>query len=532
VELPVSAIAAELEPLTPEIQQGERYIDNYRPCEHLGSIEEIDLEGHIDQGHTVFMFDAEGTVVSKDGWVVDQTVKDRLDAARNHAIKSGKQLHIFIATNKRPKDEADLWQMQAWADQIGAEQVFTPLESGQRKPSPYMLLQTMEYMERYHPDEELTHENYVMVDDKLGAGIMAANFVGVHSIYVDRRGETDLMGDRVRRVFEGVLLDQIHCRERPPEPTKFDQSHASQYQQQYSSPFEASVHLALPPEYQGKIRIHGYNPDEPVIGLSNTRLGQLRPGPISKVTGPVVDPTLRGLHAADSFIFDSELMRQHGDVIAMVATKARPEIMKLAAEATRQGKKKEALAWYTLAWALDWFDGKSARASNRGPSEEGAKADYLSDKETAKIIADAQLETTIMPKWFDIVIKAREMLRGEQREIGLREGLDTEHSTPSSRKSTLVEAVAGGIAFVAPKEARNVVFAVPAIAKLSTLSTGLDEWRIQALRKRFAAETKRNAQEYGSLRDLTIVIEKPARILRKEARRSRVLGYVGVTAGS
>ena len=143
-------------------------IERYRPNEVQHNLVSVDLEGHILEGRTTLVLDAESTFVEFDGWNVDEAIIEKLRQAREQGME-----RIVITTNKRPKSEDDLWQLQWWAEQIGADLVIVPLAADQRKPSPHMLLQVMEHY-------DILPDTMLMVGDKLSGDVAAANSAGVH----------------------------------------------------------------------------------------------------------------------------------------------------------------------------------------------------------------------------------------------------------------------------------------------------------------------------------------------------------------
>lgn len=233
-------------------------VERYQPNETHESLLDVDFAAHVRAGRTTLVLDAESTFVEFDGWDVEPSIVNKLVEARRHGME-----RIIITTNKRPKDELDLWQLQWWTEQIDADLVIVPLAKEQRKPSPHLLLAVMEAF-------EVPAESMLMIGDKLSSDVAAANEVGVYSVWVQRWGQPDHWGDRLgRRPLErGLAKVALNGAQAP---TAHQPKH---YKHPATLPVQPRQ-IQLPGYLQRHSRIAGYG--QPAIELSPDKLAQIQP---------------------------------------------------------------------------------------------------------------------------------------------------------------------------------------------------------------------------------------------------------------
>lgn len=481
-------------------------VEAHMPCERQESVLDIDFHAHIDAGRTTFIFDAEGTFVQQGGWKVDEALQTKVDDAKVYAERRGITLDIFITTNKSVKDDADLWQLQAWAEQIGATQLFTPMSPEERKPGPYMMYQVLRYMELKYPGRYVGAENCVVVDDKLSAGIAAANYAGMYSIWVDRLGQTDLMGDKLlRRVPEKLFFAHHGTRATQPGPTPYDPAMAARYSK--ITEYEAKVQT---PEYMvaGASLVNGYGSER--ITLTDDQLGRLRPS----VVGAIRDPIRKALEdMPGSQLVDAykRLVSEHGVVMGNTATLCRPVLTVTGEVLYSKGYKKLGAACFIAAVISDFWDGKWAR---------GQKDVDMNDPMRKKIgIAEANFDKFLelvsgqrlvreggkKSKGTYIAQTAREVWRtAVERPYAKRHGFDG-RATSASRIGTAVVNTATILALLdAPDPLTKTLDIIGTGEKFGCSEVVTHEWRRAELRKAIGRAVARQAVDTGTLRTLDI----------------------------
>ncbi len=395
-------------------------IERYRPNEVQHNLVSVDLEGHILEGRTTLVLDAESTFVEFDGWNVDEAIIEKLRQAREQGME-----RIVITTNKRPKSEDDLWQLQWWAEQIGADLVIVPLAADQRKPSPHMLLQVMEHY-------DILPDTMLMVGDKLSGDVAAANSAGVHSVWVDRLGNADLLADRLGRrpaeqAFAKLALRGALATE-PLEPKTYKKKGPSKSKRK---------DIEVPEYIAQKGLIAGYG--GPEIALSEYKLS---------LVPPLISDTVKtALPSVKSESFDA-FMAEHGGLVADISTYSRLGFGILTLVLLEKGHKKAALAAYAAGQASDLIDGWASRKSSEDPNSAHRKkmgireANY--DKLFSLMVGAGLVRNGSKSIEVFATQQLRELTRGPQRKHFKAKGLDT-RATRSSKNSTTFLALADGL---------------------------------------------------------------------------------------
>jgi len=187
-----------------DIEISDRFfemVEHLQPDEEISELLDIDFEAHVAAGRTTLLLDAEGTFVENGAWDVDENAKEAVERARAAGIEN-----IAVITNKRPKNETEWTRIASWADQIGADAIFTPLYKGDRKPQPTMINRALDWF-------DVDKSEAIMAGDKSSADILAARRAGVYSIQVDVVGENDLWLDKNgRRPLEKVFSWAVKCK--------------------------------------------------------------------------------------------------------------------------------------------------------------------------------------------------------------------------------------------------------------------------------------------------------------------------------
>ena len=481
-------------------------VEAHMPCERQESVLGIDFHAHIDAGRTTFIFDAEGTFVQQGGWKVDKLIQSKLDDARKYAAEHGLTLDVFITTNKSVKDDADLWQLQAWAEQIGATQLFTPLTPEERKPGPYMMYQVLRFMEHKYPGRYIGAEYCVVIDDKLSAGIAAANYAGMYSIWVDRLGETDLMGDKLfRRVPEKLFFAHHGTRAMQPRPTEYDPTMAARYSK--ITEHEPKVQT---PDYMaaGASLVNGYGSER--TRLSDDQLGRLRPGIVGAIGDPIriALENMPGSQLVDAY---RKLVSEHGVVMGNTATLSRPVLTVMGEVLYSKGYKKLGAACFIGAIISDFLDGKWAR---------GQKDVDMNDPMRKKIgILEANFDKFLelvsgqrlvreggkKSKGTYIAQTAREVWRtAVERPYAKRHGFDG-RATRASRIGTAAVNAATILALLdAPDALTKFLDIIGTGEKFGCSEVVTHEWRRAELRKAIGRAVARQALDSGTLRTLDI----------------------------
>ena len=417
----------------------ERFKEGMRPCETHNSLLDIDFSVHVAEGRTTLVLDSESTIVPFDGWDVDPKIISKLLDARSQGIE-----RVVIATNKRPKKEDDFWQIQWWAEQIGADLVIVPKTRQERKPSPYMLLEVAEHY-------GISTKSMLMVGDKLTGDVRAANNADVYSIWVGRHGEADHPGDRfLRRPYEFLLGEFVLGRKNkmnPPHAEKIEEEPLRHLletlPEKVSVKKEGEPHIPTYVAEKGLIAGYGAGPD---ITLSKEKLALLREPAYAALTEPA-RRVFRALHTPQFEAF----MKRHGGEVADAATYARLALSVATLSLLLSRKRKAAFWVYAFAQATDLIDGWAARKSDEDQNSAHRRKMGVREANVDKVLAlSAGVGLTINGDKSALLLalqQLREVHRTSQRRNPAYRELDT-RATRSSKNSTTGLTVADGVSMM------------------------------------------------------------------------------------
>jgi HAD superfamily phosphatase (TIGR01668 family) len=401
------------------------FIDSITPREIQPSILEVDFAAQAAAGRTTLVLDAESTFVEFDGWDVPEKIIDKLAKARQDGIE-----RIIITSNKRPKTEDDLWQLQWWIEQINADLAIVPLSKEQRKPSPHMLLQAM-------VEFDVEADNMLMIGDKLTGDVAAANAAGVYSVWVDRLGYADHLGDRsIRRPIERTIARRAFSKtvdsKDLPSVARIYEIDPDNVETAEPRPIDVPDYIAQ----QG--RIAGYG--GPTITLGADKLAMIPPRLSDSVVGPIKKalPTMQSERLKN-------FVAEHGGVMADTFTYSRIALGGLTCMYLIRGNRKAAAVTHALGQATDVIDGFLTRHSNEDPNSEyrikmGIREANI-DKFLSFMTGLGLVINGTKSKEVFLAQLARELTRQPQRAFYGKRGLDT-RATRSSKNSTTLLALA------------------------------------------------------------------------------------------
>lgn len=325
------------------------FLEKRRPSDSASSIKEIDVNKYKQLGVNTLFLDVEGTIVEHNGWKIDQEVVDKVSEFRQAGFNK-----VVIITNKKPNDEFTFVKINSWAQQIGADLVFTPESKQERTPHPDILLKAAVAL-GIEPKQAL------MVGDKVTGGIMAANAAGMYSVLVERRGEKDTLGNKyVRRPYEEKLMEGMGDTE---------------------GPFQ----LNTPPSYvindlPQKMELPAWTEDIDPELLTKSKIvnfGRYRAASIA-VVGGVTLPFQDARKAIKDHYYE------HGRAHADTATRVR-RVAGYGVGALIILDEIEWARYGTIgAKLLDVYDGPSARAHKNGATAKGAVDDRQADRENSR----------------------------------------------------------------------------------------------------------------------------------------------------
>src|SRR5258706_15281183 len=115
-------------------EQLRKTVDRFRPRDVAVDLTRVDVAPYVAKGVNTLILDAEGTFVTTKGWDVADAMKVHIAKQRELGIKN-----IAVISNNTPKNRADWVRLTSWAEQIGADAVFVPLDPSERKPAPTLL---------------------------------------------------------------------------------------------------------------------------------------------------------------------------------------------------------------------------------------------------------------------------------------------------------------------------------------------------------------------------------------------------------
>ncbi len=156
------------------------------------SVIDVDFEQWKQRGIECVLFDIEGTLTAWGAQALSDDVVGH--------IKHARLPKIGIITNI---NRSHLARVQAIAAQLGARDWQLPLSKKDRKPSPNMILKSLEQL-------KATPEKTIMIGDKL-LDVVAARRAGVQAvIWVNKYGEGDHWFDAlVYRRVEQLLKRRV-----------------------------------------------------------------------------------------------------------------------------------------------------------------------------------------------------------------------------------------------------------------------------------------------------------------------------------
>lgn len=453
------------------------FAERFRPNETYESVLDVDFARQAEAGRTTLLLDAESTFVAYDGWDVNPEIVEKLKNARQEGIE-----RIIITTNKSPKDEIDLWQLQWWGEQIGANLVIVPMAKEERKPSPHMLLQAMQQF-------EVPAESMLMVGDKLTSDVAAANAVNVHSIWVDKHGQADHIGDRVaRRPAERALarfvLNRTAKNGKPigPATPQLDQEPGSEVVKRGKI-----KEIAIPTYMVEHGLIAGYG--APRIVLEQDKLTQIPPRSSDKLTRPVKGM----LSKMQSERFDAFMM-EHGGMVADTSTYLRLALGATSAVLLLKGHRKAAFVTEVAGQVTDVIDGWASRKSKEEHNSEHrikmGRREANIDKLFSLMMGVALVKDGSKPLEAFIAQQIRELTRGPQRRRHDEKGLDT-RATRSSKTSTLGLNLADDISTIAgPGTLSSFVQYTATAGKYASSFHSPREWRYRRDRAAHAKQVE------------------------------------------
>jgi HAD superfamily phosphatase (TIGR01668 family) len=448
------------------------FIDSITPKETQPSLLDVDFADHAAAGRTTLVLDAESTFVEFDGWDVPKKIINKLAQARNEGIE-----RIIITTNKRPKTEDDLWQLQWW---INADLAIVPLAKEQRKPSPHMLLQVME-------EFDVDAQNMLMIGDKITGDVAAANAAGVYSVWVERMGYADHFGDRtVRRPIERIIARRAFSTAVDPEDlppvVRIYQIDPDAVDDAEPRPIDVPDYIAQ----QG--RIAGYG--GPKITLGADKLAMIPPRLSNSVLGPVKE-ALSPMQSE----WLKNFIGEHGGAMADTVTYSRIVFGGLTYVFLANGNRKAAAVSHAIGQATDVLDGWLIRHSNEDPNSEhrikmGIREANI-DKFLSFMTGLGLVKNGTKSKEVFLAQLAREVTRQPQRKFYGKRGLDT-RATRSSKNSTTLLAIADEASIIlGPGVASTALQYAATAGKYGSSLYSPVEWRRKAEHKEMAQRVKK-----------------------------------------
>lgn len=409
------------------------FTEKYMPAEIQESILDIDFTEHVRQGRTTLILGAESTFVECDGWDITPEIIYKLTQARNEGVE-----YVVITTNKRPKDETDLWQLQWWINQINADLAIVPLsKEEERTSSAGMLLKALQYY-------DVEPEQALMIGNKLVSDVVALNKVGMYSIWVEYLESVDNLGDRiVHRPVEQLIGRLIHNRNRISDFKEKKTSAgllAAEDRAGIATKKKMSKLIDVPEliGIQGKIAGYG-GPD---IQLKPEYQALIPERTLDKVAMSV--KTILSVMKSERF---DTFMEEHGGLVADTATYARLGLGAVTCVSLMRGARKSAFTLYVLGQLTDVVDGWASRKSSEDPNSEHRKKMGRREANFDKIFAGmvgAALVVDGTKPWTTYGAQiARELTREPQRRYYDRKGLDT-RATRSGKNGTAMLAIADG----------------------------------------------------------------------------------------
>jgi predicted HAD superfamily phosphohydrolase YqeG len=308
--------------------------------------------------------------VQYDGWKVDDEFIEWFASLRSRGVE-----RIIITTNKAAKDEADVVQLQAWAEQVGADALISPMNASQRKPSPYMLLAAMQHF-------EIGPETMVSVGDKLHGDVLAANLAKVHSVYVtEPHGASDHPGDKfIKRPF---IEKPIHKLVRGKSPqVKFEDKPEGEIEP-----------VNIVKQNPKAITIDSYIMEKGLVIGYATEPIHLRPEYLAKLPPPqlerfraLAETIIKAASSSTLLTAYKEYLREHGEDHAEFLTDLRKQTAPIPGALAALGMNKAAAGLYTGEHITDGLDGFAIRMSGADLTTERRKKGAVEDRE-----ADQQL---------------------------------------------------------------------------------------------------------------------------------------------
>jgi predicted HAD superfamily phosphohydrolase YqeG len=381
--------------------------------------------------------------VQFDGWTVDDEMVEWFSTLRLRGVE-----RIIITTNKAAKDEVDIVQLQAWAEQIGADALFSPMDSSQRKPSPYMLLSAMQHFD-IQPDSMFS------VGDKLHGDVLASNLARVHSTYLTKlHGTSDHPGDRFfKRPFIEKPMYVAVRNHKPeirftPKPVESDMEVADYVRQNPKG-------LCIDPYIVDKASLIGYA--TPPIVLSPEYRAKIPPPQFEKFT-TALQAASRSVKSSSPVQAYAEYLREHGEdhaewltekrktilaptIGALIISSGAAEYMKL--HNVAKVLRTSALIAYATSHVTDGLDGLAIRMSGADLTSkrriEGADEDRRADQE----VSDNTGYGLVISARKDPLNQAVQSIRVRLRRAQTKKWTEKGYDTKSDRVSKLANEFQG-----------------------------------------------------------------------------------------
>lgn len=409
------------------------YLEMCRPTETVRSVLDINWHHWVADGRDTLSVDAEGTFVGTGRIHPPGDIIEHFQDARSAGFKN-----ISIQTNMRPNSQAALIKAAWWADQIGADVVFSPRDFSERKPNPAMTFMEGAYFDM-SPEE--VQQRTLRIGDKLTADILSANLAGIPSVYVaDPLGDFDFFGDKLfrrpyeRRLYERMQRTKPHQTEPPLFPDDITEN--PQYKNLHVSDellplTEKLAHVGIGPQVALS---------EKMLALVENRMAEVMLGArIKQQVREVVPERLEALY--EGFV------GRYGDVAADLATLSRLPIGVEEYYALTKGNPRLAFALKALAGVTDKVDGtwgKGYRKRNPDASKSliGSHEDFFDKVESVTSERGMVNSVYLSDVNFNLRV-ARELVMIGARSYYRRRGVDTS-AIWSGKASTFAAFVADG----------------------------------------------------------------------------------------
>lgn len=413
-----------------------RYTDQYMPTEApVYRITDIDLSRWANEGVKLLMVDVEACL--------GETGSEQLEVEHVKHIQEAHEVipHIALWSNKKIRTEDDRDLVAGWGDQVGADAIFTPIDSSQRKPSPVNAYKAMQ-MFGVKPSET------GVIDDKASAGVRGGSFAGMeHRAWTRAFGDDRHIGDRiVRDPFEAILRVRAHLLLTPT----FREQLAVDPEEIADMPLSKMIDLFDGPDGQDKIV--GYGIED--IALDESILQTLKQPAYRQALKTVKD--IADYYGEQPVEQLKNFLHEHGRTTADGLVLFRLLAAFGVAAVSRSNMKADVKQKLTLglvagAYASDAVDGFAARRHKDGATKKGGALDQNVDK-FLSIVVDIfpLISQQLMSNPDFVVTAAREFGVTAVRRPFKQRGIDTS-SVLSGKISTGAKAAIQGFSLVAGK---------------------------------------------------------------------------------